>query len=137
MPGGFFTDKSAAPSEAELYALLEAAAAQWQQIEQDVVQDKTTAEWKFYTKKAGWVRVIRKGKRTLFYMLPGAGAFAITFVFGEKATEAVMASEVSQALKDALLSATPYMEGRSLAMEIRQETDLQDFVRLLVIKEVG
>lgn len=137
MPDGFFTDKTAVPSETELYTLLSAAAAQWRQIEQDVVQGTTTAEWKFYTKKTGWIRVIRKGKRTLFYMLPEANAFSVTFVFGDRAMEAVLASGVAQPLKDSLLAAIPYMEGRSLAMQIQQAADLQDFARLLAIKEAG
>lgn len=135
MAGGFFTDRAVIPDDAALSTLLEDAMDPWRHIEQEAVGGTTTAEWKYYTKKTGWVRVIRRGKRTLFYMIPDARAFGVSFVFGERAVQAVMESDVNAALKERLANATPYMEGRGLDMEVHAGGDLADFQRLLAIKQ--
>lgn len=134
MAGGFFVDRAETPDDTALSALLGDAASLWRRLEEDALEGAETAEWKFSTKKTGWVRIIRQGKRALFYMIPDRGSFVVSFVFGEKAAEAVMASEVSAALKEKLAAATPYVEGRGLEVEMGPGDDLAGFRTLLDIK---
>lgn len=81
----------------------------------------------------GFLRLIRK-ERTILYLLPRAGHFLTAFVFGEKATAAVRASDVPAAVVTALNEARVYAEGRGIRLETRTAKDLATMKKLAAIK---
>ena len=81
----------------------------------------------------GFLRLIRK-ERTILYLLPREGFFLTAFVFGEKATAAVRASDVPAAVVTALNEARPYAEGRGIRLETRTAKDLATMKKLAAIK---
>lgn len=91
-------------------------------------------EWKYYSKKSGWTLKVLSGKRNLMFITPCAGYFRATFTFGDKATAAVLASQVSESVKHELLAAKRYMEGRSIQLEVGSQKQLSDALLLLKIK---
>jgi hypothetical protein len=68
------------------------------------------------------------------YLLPREGHFLTAFVFGEKATAVVRASDVPAAVVKELNEARPYAEGRGVRLEIRTRQDLATMKKLAAIK---
>jgi hypothetical protein len=85
------------------------------------------------TSALGFLRLVQK-KRTILYLLPREGYFLTAFVFGEKATAAVRASDVPAAVVTMLNAARAYAEGRGIRLETRTARDLETMKKLAAIK---
>jgi hypothetical protein len=134
--GSFFMNKSAIPADDELVSALKSSHPLWMQI-QDFVLEKYPAgrsEWNFPGKKYGWSYRIKDKKRAIIYFLPRDGYFKVAFVFGQKATEMVLNSDVSPLIKTELTNATQYAEGRGIRIEVNNEKDIVDIKKLVEIK---
>ena len=88
------------------------------------------------TSALGVLRLLRK-ERTILYLLPREGYFLTAFVFGEKATMAVRASDVPAAVVKALNEARAYAEGRGIRLETRTAGDVVTMKKLVAIKMAG
>lgn len=93
-----------------------------------------TYEWKMYSKKSGWTQLVKQKKRTLFYILHRENYFEVSFVFGDRAVEALEASELADNLKKELREARKYMEGRGLSISLQADSNLKDVLLLLKAK---
>ncbi len=93
-----------------------------------------TSEWKFYNKKSGWVLKMFSKKRNVLFMVPCTGYFKVVFTFGNKATDMVLASHLPDTIKCSLLEAPKYAEGRTIQLEVKTETDLQNVLQLITFK---
>ncbi|MDQ0359684.1 DUF3788 family protein [Breznakia pachnodae] len=93
-----------------------------------------TYEWKMYSKKSGWTQLVKQKKRTLFYILPRENYFEVSFVFGDRAVEALEASELADNLKKELREARKYMEGRGISISLQADSNLKDVLLLLKAK---
>lgn len=108
----------------------------WIQIE-NYVMDKYPAglqEWYYPGKKFGWNYRIKDKKRAIIYFLPRDKYFKIAFSFGEKATAAVLNSDISSDIKTELEEARKYAEGRGIRIKIKDELILSDIEQLIDIK---
>lgn len=135
MATSIFDDKLRTPDDPMLQAALAQSYALWRGLYAYTDETYTaSAEWKFYSKKAGWSYVVKSGKRTLYYLIPRDGYFKINYVFGEKAVNAArdagMAAEIIRAIEDA----TPYAEGRPFMIDVRTDEDIAAAKRLIEIK---
>jgi hypothetical protein len=131
-----FADKAVQPSEKDLAEKLGATFPLWNRLS-DYVMEKYPAglkEWNFPGKKYGWSFRIKDKKRAIIYLLPHEDYFMAAFVFGDRATEAVLKSEVSAVIKNELEKAVKYAEGRGIRIEIKDDTLLPDIKRLVDIK---
>ncbi|MFQ6084086.1 MAG: DUF3788 domain-containing protein [Candidatus Aminicenantia bacterium] len=95
---------------------------------------ETTAEWKYYGKKNGWLLKTLYKKRNLFFVNVCDGYFKITFVFGDKAVNAINNEDISQDLKEEVLAARKYAEGRGLTIRVNDDSCLMDIKKLINIK---
>ena len=95
---------------------------------------ETIEEWKFYGVKYGWNLKKFYKKRNLFFIGIYDGYFKISFVFGERAFNAIMESDISADLKTELSRARKYAEGRGLSIDVHDDTFLNDIKKLLQIK---
>ena len=55
-------------------------------------------------------------------------------VFGQKATDKIIASNISDSIKTELLSSKVYMEGRVLRIDINDNSKINDIKKLILIK---
>ena len=55
-------------------------------------------------------------------------------IFGQKATDKIIASNISEELKTELLNSKVYMEGRVLRFEVHNELLMEDIKKLVLIK---
>lgn len=131
-----FTQKSEIPTEAQLQTALGTTYDYWQTFAEHTkkLYPKATEEWHFSGDKFGWSFRIKDPKRILIYLLPRDQFFKVAFVFGQKATDAIMESNITQSIKTELQAAKPYAEGRGIRIEIKNESLLNDIKHLIRIK---
>lgn len=131
-----FTIKNEPPDEVRIkdilkdkYLVLEAI----RKYIQDNIGD-TVEEWKYYGVKNGWVLKTFLKKRNLFFIGIYDSCFRISFVFGDKAVQSILGSNVSAESKKILKDARKYAEGRGISFEVRDDKDLKDIEALIQIK---
>lgn len=91
-------------------------------------------EWNYPGKKYGWSFRMKSKKRNIIYFLPRDGYFKVAFVFGQKATDKVLESNVNDIIKAELDNAKVYAEGRGIRIDVHDYQVLNDIKKLIQIK---
>jgi uncharacterized protein DUF3788 len=131
-----FPDKETKPGDKDLATALGPTFSVWTQIQDFVLEKypKGLAEWNYPGKKYGWNYRIKDKKRAIVYLLPRDGYFKVAFVFGQKATDEILASGISTAIKDEMMQAKKYAEGRGIRIKIADDGKISDILNLIEIK---
>jgi hypothetical protein len=91
-------------------------------------------EWKYYGKTAGWCLKLVSKKRNLLFFIPLKGYFRIRIVLSEKVVAYLETIELPNEIKKAIHAATPYIEGRSIDIDINHSEQIEAIKNLLKIK---
>ncbi|MEK8180887.1 DUF3788 family protein [Flavobacterium buctense] len=131
-----FTNKTEIPTAAQLQEALGDTYVYWQTFAEYTkkLYPEATEEWSFTSEKFGWSFRIKDKKRVIIYLLPRDQFFKVAFVFGQKATDAIIASTIAELIKTELQAAKVYAEGRGIRIEIKDETLVNDLLKLIEIK---
>ena len=131
-----FNDKQVMPDEAALAAEIGETKEVLDRICSFIETEtgQLTKEWKHYGQKSGWTLKLLSKKRNLLFVGPEEGYFIIAFVFGDRAVEAVVKSQLPEPIKNDLQNARKYAEGRGIRFEIRDDRDLDSVLQLIRIK---
>lgn len=131
-----FTDKSMAPDEESLADALKETYPYWVEIGDYVksVYPAVMADWNYPGPKFGWSYRMKDKKRAILYLLPRDTCFKVAFVFGLKAFDRIMASDISDFIKNELAAARVYAEGRGIRIEVRGAEILDDIKQLIDFK---
>jgi hypothetical protein len=131
-----FTHKSEIPTETQLQEALGATYPYWQTFAEHTLKlyPEAETEWHFTSEKFGWSYRVKDKKRVIIYLLPRKQFFKVAFVFGQKANDAFMESNISESIKTELQAAKVYAEGRGIRIEIKYESWLKDILNLIEIK---
>lgn len=131
-----FTDKKVQPANAHLRIALAETYEYWKEIITltDKLFPENIKEWFVSGAKYGWAFRIKDKKRALIYLLPRDSFFKVSFVFGQKASDEIFQSKVSEIIKTGLKSAKVYKEGRSITLEIKDGQLMTDIQKLIEIK---
>jgi len=131
-----FTDKARQPNPEDLVAPLGQTYELWEQVRQFILEQYPggAEEWNYPGKNYGWSFRIKDKRRAIAYLLPREGYFKVAFVFGQKATDQVQESTVAPEIKQELLQARVYAEGRGVQIEVRNEQVIPDIRKLVEIK---
>jgi len=131
-----FQDKTILPTDKDLVDNLGDTCNLWKHIHDFVLTKypKGLAEWNYPGKKYGWSFRIKDKKRAIIYFLPRENYFKVAFVFGQKATDTVLNSDISSDIKTELEQARKYAEGRGIVIEVKNDLILPDIKRLIQIK---
>ena len=129
-----FTDKNKLPNDNDLKESLGDSYQFWQLIKDYVISKypKGFEEWSF--SKYGWSFRIKDKKRAIIYLLPRDRFFKVAFVFGQKATDIIMKSQVANSIKTELDSAKVYAEGRGIRIDVTDKMIINDIKELIFIK---
>ena len=129
-------DKSQVPNDEELKKALGTSFDLWKSIRDYTLKNypKAQEEWNFPGVKYGWSFRIKDKKRAIVYLLPGDKTFRVAFVYGEKATNQALSSNLSKEIKDIIETATVYAEGRGFRIEITDKKIIKDIEMLIDIK---
>lgn len=131
-----WADKLEIPDNKKLAKILGPAYKYWQELKNYLEKNwgPVIEEWKFYGQKSGWILKTLRKNRNLFFLVPMNNYFKITFVFGDKAVEAVEKSDLPKEIKNTLKNARKYMEGRTIQIEVKLPADIENIKKLLEIK---
>ena len=91
-------------------------------------------EWKFYSKKSGWILKMITKKRNVLFVVPCTNYFRVAFTLGDKASTLVLSSDLPESIKKDMMEAKKYVEGRTFLVDVKTETDLQNVLELIQIK---
>jgi len=120
MPVSIFDNKAVTPDNSMVADALGETHSMWVEL-QDHVREKypvVTGVWKHYGKSSGWVYKLLSKKRTLLFFIPKKGYFRLRFGVSEKAAADIEAADLPDEIKEAVRTATPYTEGRSIDLDI-------------------
>lgn len=108
----------------------------WMELREFVFLKYPTAveEWHISIKKFGWSYRIKDKKRAIVYLSPRKNRFKVTMVFGQKASNQIMESEISEPIKATLMDSQVYAEGRVIRLEILDRSLISDVKKLIEIK---
>jgi len=136
MDKSIFTEKAHIPLEEDLSQAIGKTYEMWKIIRMYVIEKYPNAleEWNFPGDKYGWSFRIKDKKRTIIYFLPRDGFFKVAFVFGQKATDLILNSPIDKNIKEELMAARIYAEGRGIRINIENEKIVGDIKKLVEIK---
>mgnify|MGYP000929453904 CR=1 FL=1 len=131
-----FLDKNHEPTTADLQIGIEATFTIWKEIEAylNEAYPKVESKWHFTSAKMGWSYRMCDSKRVLVYLLPRDKYFKVAMVFGQKSTDLVLVSTISESIKSELKAAKVYAEGRGIRIDIKEDSLLEDIKKLIQIK---
>lgn len=131
-----FTDQHHEPGEGDLEAALAETYPLWKLLRDFTIKayPKARQEWKYPGIKFGWGFRICDNKRVIIYMLPRHGFFKVAFVFGQKATDELLASQIAEPIKGELRAAKAYKEGRGIRLDVKGPELLADIEQLILTK---
>lgn len=92
------------------------------------------AEWKYYNKNSGWILKLFTRNQNILFVIPCNKYFRIASIFGDKATDKILNSELPEIIKNKLSEAKKYAEGRTIQIEVRNESDMNNILKLIQIK---
>jgi len=131
-----FTEKGLMPTDQDLIENLGTTYTLWHQIQGFVLDQyaKGLKEWNYPGKKYGYSYRIKDKKRVILYFLPRKYYFKVAFVFGQKATDLIMESDIALEIKNELINARKYAEGRGIRIEVKNDLNIPDIKKLIEIK---
>jgi hypothetical protein len=100
-----FTDKNKIPDDDDLKKSLGDTYQLWQTIKDYVILKYPKGFESWNCSKYGWSFRIKDKKRAIMSLLPRDKFFKVAFVFGQKATDLVLQSQISIEIKKELESA--------------------------------
>jgi len=136
METSIFMDLTKIPEVNELEIGLSNTYGLWNEIRDFVFEKYPEAieEWHISVKKYGWGYRIKDKKRAIIYLSPREGFFRVAMVFGQKATDQILNSDISSNIKEELMDSKVYMEGRVIRLEINDSTLIKYIKKLVEIK---
>ena len=91
-------------------------------------------EWKAAKVVMGQVCLLKQKEKTLVYLIPIESGFEVSVVLGEQAAAAALAEELRDDVRQVILSARKYAEGRSIRFQVTSEGHLPDIQKLIEAK---
>lgn len=131
-----FTDKKSVPTDKDLRHALGETVGIWKSIAAFTKKTYPAAveAWHFSGEKFGWSFRISDKKRVIVYLLPRDKFFKVAFVFGQKATDAILKSDIGESIKTELQNAKVYAEGRGIRIDVKNKKALGDIQKLIQVK---
>lgn len=131
-----FTNKSTIPTDQDLKKALDKTYELWKGLAEHTKKTIPGAieSWNFSGEKYGWSYRLSEKKRVIIYLLPRDKFFKIAFVFGLKATDAILKRDISEMIKKEIREAKVYAEGRGIRIEVKESSIISDIKKMIEIK---
>ena len=136
MSASLYEDKLIQPSDQMLSKDLEDSKVFFEKVCVFIKQEygDLRPEWKFYNKKSGWILKLFNKKRNVLFIVPAKTFFKAVFTFGDRASELIFKSKLPESIKNRVLKAKKYAEGRTIQLEVKNKKDYENILRLINIK---
>ena len=131
-----FEDKQHPPNENDLKTALKKSYKSWDKLKAYVLQKYPSAlqNWSYAGAKYGWSFRLKDKKRAILYLIPCERYFKAALVFGQKATDEALGSNISPEIKEIINSARVYAEGRGFRIDVMNDESIDDIKRLIDLK---
>lgn len=133
----FFTDKDLQPDETALAEALGKAYQHWKSLKNHVLKGHPGAAEEWNYSRLGWNCRLKGRKSVIIYLMPCSGYFRASMVFGAKATEAALTSDISPEIKQTITEAKVYAEGRGFRVDVKNAKVATDIKKLIDLKLAG
>jgi Protein of unknown function (DUF3788) len=132
---GAFVDKQYQPSISEMVASVRSKLWLWGALTQFIEENyRVKRDFAFYGKNYGWALRFRSGGRALAAFYPGAGSFPVQIIIAPAQLEEALRLHLGAKVRNILINARTFTEGRWLFIPVESEQDCRDVRRLLRIR---
>jgi hypothetical protein len=130
------SDKNQFPSQDIIFSHIGKTKTLWLSLFENIhtMYPDFVEEWRYYNDGKSWLLKVTRKKKTIFWLSIIKDAFRTTFYFGDKAEEMIMASEISDSLKEQFKNGKRYGRIRGLTIAYAKVTDIKDAMALMEIK---
>jgi hypothetical protein len=91
-------------------------------------------EWRYYNDGKSWLMKMTRKSKTIFWLSVVQDSFKITFYFGDKAEPAILASTISDSLKESFQNGKRYGKIRAITVQVESGDDVENVKSLIKIK---
>jgi len=140
MAVSIFEDKTVMPDDIMVEDALARSYTIWVKLQNHVQENypNVTGEWKHYGKSSGWVFKLLSKKKNLLFFIPKSGCFRLRFGINEKAADSIETADLPDIIVEAVRTATPYTEGRSIDLDFySNEVIVMAYVKDRQLVDVG
>jgi hypothetical protein len=132
---GAFVDKQRQPTIDAMIASVRSKRRLWEGLTQFIDENyRVKQDFAFYGKNYGWALRFRSGGRALAAFYPGAGSFTVQIIIGPAQLEKALRLRLGAKVRDILINARAFTEGRWLFIPVESEQDCRDVQRLLRVR---
>jgi hypothetical protein len=93
--------------------------------------------WRYYNDGKSWLLNVSWKKKTVVWVTVISGTFKVTGYFTDKATDAIRASALSDALKEQFETGRSYGKLRAITITFRKKRDVEDAKVLIALEAPG
>ncbi len=126
-----FIDQTISPTEQDLASTLNSSYNHFVRLKD--LTGQMVHEWKYYSKKSGWVVKVHNHQKALFYLTPLANKFQIGMTLNEAEKSTLLSSMTDERKKTEIKKAHKYPEGYPLRFMVESENELNQVVNILNI----
>jgi hypothetical protein len=94
----------------------------------------SSGEWNYYNDGKRWLFKMVRKKKTVFWAGLLSDTFRVTFYVGNKAEDIIENSDLSREIKDEFRDAKRYGLIRPVSFVLRNETDVENVLKMIEIK---
>jgi hypothetical protein len=129
------SDKSVIPTDEHIYSYIGEKRFDWQRILNYASENyNDTGSWNYYNDGKQWLFKLVNKKKTIFWAGILADTFRITFYFGDKVEPLMAESDLPEKIRDEFKSAKRYGAIRAVSITVRNQEDVDNILKLIVIK---
>ncbi len=131
-PANAFCGRNEPPTAKELAATLGNAKSAWEQLLSDLASELNlvASEWGSSSPELGWSLRVKNGDRIILYMAPLQGCFRVSYVLGDNALQAALASGLPAPMLALIRDARKYAEGTAVRIDVVKPGDLETVKKL-------
>jgi hypothetical protein len=131
-----FIGRTTPPSDADLERALGGSKPVWDRLIAEMASEHDAAlrEWKSYSIKAGWSLRLKRGPRTVAWLVPCEGCFQVALILGDKALLAARQSRLPARVLAMLDEAPRHPEGTGIRLPVTGAKDLPVVKKLATLK---
>lgn len=130
-------DKSTAPTEYTIAALLASRYLLWQEACGYLLSGgKILVETKYFSKKFGWLRRFYRGSKTICYLFPESEAFTVLVVPGQKEVDRVegIKNELGESMYNVIKNTEHFHDGRWVWLQISDGSEVRSLKGIIDVK---
>jgi hypothetical protein len=130
------SDRQVIPTDDYIFSIIGEKRIYWQRIMKDAFENykDISGNWNYYNDGKQWLFKLVQKKKTIFWAGILQETFRITFYFGDKAESLIEGSELPQTIKDGFKTSQRYGAIRAVSIKVLDQTDVDNVLKLIVIK---